>query len=68
MDDKATLAEAIRALEAPGARRIRLKAEMRAIDAELRPLVAAALRAGAPIRTVARMTGLTTTTVMTWRS
>lgn len=65
-DEAAERAEAERALEAPGARRIAAKAEMRKADEALKPLVLRAIKANVPIRRVAELTGLTTSTVMLW--
>jgi hypothetical protein len=67
-DETAAKAEAIKALEKPGSRRIKLKADMRQVDAELKPLVADALRADVPIRMVSKMTGLSLNTVLLWGS
>ncbi|MEW2223443.1 hypothetical protein AB0939_29815 [Streptomyces sp. NPDC006990] len=65
-DEAAERAEAERALEAPGARRIKAKADLRKADVQLKPLVSRAVRANVPIRRIAEMTGLTTNTVMLW--
>lgn len=65
-DEAAERAEADRALDAPGARRIAAKAELRKADEALRPIVFRAMKAGVPIRAIAKKTGLTTTTVMLW--
>src|SRR5690606_9123532 len=65
-DEAAERAEADRALDEPGARRIAAKAELRAADEALRPIVFRAMKAGVPIRQIAKKTGLTTTTVMLW--
>jgi hypothetical protein len=65
-DETAERAEAERALEAPGARRIKAKAELRKADEALKPVVLRAVRAGVPIRRIAAMTGLTTNTVLLW--
>ncbi|MBZ6212154.1 hypothetical protein [Streptomyces olivaceus] len=65
-DEAAELAEAERALEAPGQRRMIAKDELRRADDELRPLVFKAVQAGVSIRRIAAKTGLSTTTVMLW--
>jgi hypothetical protein len=65
-DEAAERAEAERALEAPGARRIKAKAELRAADEALKPLVLRASRAGVPVRRIASLTGLTTNSVLLW--
>lgn len=66
VDEAAEKAEALAALEKPGARRKRLKADLRAVDTELRPLVARAVRADVPLRVIAERTGLSVNTVMLW--
>ena len=65
-DETAERAEAESALDAPGAKRIKAKAELRKADAALKPVVLRAMKAGVPIRTIATKTGLATTTVMLW--
>lgn len=65
-DETAERAEAERALEAPGARRIKAKAELRKADEALKPLVLRASKAGVPVRRIAALTGLTTNSVLLW--
>jgi len=65
-DEAAERAEADRALDAPGARRIAAKDELRIADEELKPVVFRAMKAGVSIRRIASKTGLATTTVMLW--
>lgn len=65
-DEAAEKAEAERALTKPGERRMRAKAELRDADAALKPLVFRAVKANVPIRTIAKKTGLATTTVLLW--
>jgi hypothetical protein len=65
-DEAAEKVEAERALRAPGERRLRAKEELRRADDELRPVVVKAMKANLPIRRIAEMTGLATTTVMLW--
>ncbi|MFG2183405.1 hypothetical protein ACGFLS_32440 [Streptomyces abikoensis] len=66
VDEAAEMAEAIRALEGPGARRVRLKLDLREVDKQLKPLVARAVQADVPVRRIAEITGLSTNTVMLW--
>lgn len=67
MDDGAAeQAEAIKALQGPGAKRVKLRADLRRLDAELKPLITRAIKADVPIRKIAEMTGLSTNTVMLW--
>lgn len=66
VDEAAEKVEALTALQEPGARRIRLRADLRKVDTELRPLVLRASKANVPIRKIAEVTGLTTNTVMLW--
>lgn len=65
-DEAAEKAEAERALATPGARRIAAKTELRRADEALKPHVARAVKANVPIRRIAELTGLSTTTVMLW--
>lgn len=65
-DEAAEKAEADRALDTPGARRIAAKNELRRADEALKPLVFRAVKAGVSIRRIAEKTGLATTTVMLW--
>ncbi|WP_432159125.1 hypothetical protein [Streptomyces sp. bgisy153] len=65
-DEAAERAEADRALDAPGARRIAAKNELRKADEALKPIVFRAVKAGVPIRAIAKKTGLATTTVLLW--
>jgi len=65
-DEAAERAEADRALDEPGARRIAAKEELRRADEALRPVVRRAVKAGVSIRRIASKTGLATTTVMLW--
>ncbi|MGK4909978.1 hypothetical protein [Streptomyces albus] len=65
-DEAAERAEAERALNGPGARRIKAKAELRKADEALKPVVFRAVKAGVPIRLIAKKTGLATTTVLLW--
>lgn len=54
------------ALKPSGARRIRLLAQLDVVDAELRPLVAGAVRAEVSQRRISALTGLSTTTIRRW--
>lgn len=65
-DEAAERAEAERALDAPGQRRMIAKDELRRADEELKPYVKRAVKAGVSIRRIAEKTGLATTTVMLW--
>ncbi|MGW5679743.1 hypothetical protein ACWEV4_32485 [Streptomyces sp. NPDC003860] len=65
-DEAAEKAEAERALDAPGQRRMIAKDELRRADDALRPLVFRAVQAGVSVRRIAAKTGLSTTTVMLW--
>jgi hypothetical protein len=64
--ETAERAEAERALELPGAIRIKAKAGLREADETLKPFVRRAVKAGVPIRRIASLTGLTNNTVMLW--
>lgn len=65
-DEAAERAEAERALDEPGARRMAAKDELRRADEALKPLVFKAVQAGVSVRRIAAKTGLSTTTVMLW--
>ncbi len=65
-DEAAEKAEADRALDDPGARRIAAKDELRKADAALRPVVVRAVKAGVSVRRIAAKTGLSTGTVLLW--
>ncbi|MEU3148432.1 hypothetical protein [Streptomyces sp. NPDC006999] len=65
-DEAAERAEADRALDAPGARRIAAKDELRKADMALRPVVLRAVKAGVPVRKIAAKTALSTGTVLLW--
>lgn len=65
-DEAAERAEADRALDEPGQRRMVAKDELRRADEALKPVVFRAVKAGVSIRRIAAKTGLATTTVMLW--
>jgi DNA-directed RNA polymerase specialized sigma24 family protein len=50
----------------PGARRIRVLAELEQIDEELRPLVVSARLNEVSLRRVSKVTGLSTNTITSW--
>lgn len=58
--------EAERALESPGRKRLEAKERLRLADAELKPFVKQARKAGVPIRRIAYMTGLSQNTISLW--
>lgn len=59
-------AEAEAALKGPGQRRIRLLAQMDAIDAELRPLIRSAREVEVSIRRISELTAVSPNTVRAW--
>ncbi|MFE0873250.1 hypothetical protein ACIP29_37600 [Streptomyces coelicoflavus] len=59
-------ADAEAALRVPGQRRIKLLAELEAVEAELRPLVREARRMEVPIRRVTELTAVAPNTVRAW--
>ncbi|POX57446.1 hypothetical protein C3492_43540 [Streptomyces sp. Ru62] len=59
-------AEAEAALKGPGQRRIKLLAELEAIDAELRPLIREARRMEVSIRRITDLTAVAPNTVRAW--
>ncbi|MEU8030680.1 hypothetical protein AB0C13_18850 [Streptomyces sp. NPDC049099] len=59
-------ADAEKALQGPGQRRIRLLAELESIDAELRPLIVAAREVELPIRRITELTAVAPNTVRAW--
>jgi DNA invertase Pin-like site-specific DNA recombinase len=59
-------AEAVRRLVEPGAQRLRLVAELEAVDTTLRPLVVEAVKAGVPYRRIAELTSISRATVARW--
>lgn len=65
-DEAAERAEAERALEVPGAERIKLKADLRKSEDGLKPLVARAVKANVPLRRIAALTGLAQNTILLW--
>jgi hypothetical protein len=65
-DEAAIRAEAERALDEPGQRRMIAKDELRRADEALKPVVYRAVQAGVSIRRISAKTGLSTTTVMLW--
>jgi hypothetical protein len=59
-------AEAEAALREPGQRRIKLLAQLEALDAELRPLIREARRMEVPIRRITDLTAVAPNTVRAW--
>ncbi|MFJ6701120.1 hypothetical protein ACIQM4_34405 [Streptomyces sp. NPDC091272] len=55
-----------KALTAPGRRRIRLLAQLDALDAELRPLIQTARTMEVPLRRITELTGVAPNTVRAW--
>ena len=58
--------EAERALDVPARRRLEAKERLRLADAELKPFVKQARKAGVPLRTIAQKTGLSQNTISLW--
>ncbi|GAA3042528.1 hypothetical protein GCM10010519_76860 [Streptomyces lactacystinicus] len=59
-------ADAEESLRDPGERRIRLLAELRELEAELRPLIQAAREVELPLRRIEELTGVTPNTIRSW--
>lgn len=59
-------ADAESTLQGPGQRRIKLLAQLDEIDAELRPLIAAAREVELPIRRIAELTAVAPNTIRAW--
>jgi DNA invertase Pin-like site-specific DNA recombinase len=59
-------AEAAAALEAPGARRKSLRAELDEAESELRPLIRKAVAAEVPTRKIQELTGVSRVTITRW--
>lgn len=59
-------AEAEAALHEPGRRRIRLLAELEAVEAELRPVVVTAVRMEVPYRRINELTAVAPNTARAW--
>lgn len=59
-------ADADREVAAIGSRRVRLLAELEAVEAELRPVVRRAVECEVSQRRISALTGLSTTTIGKW--
>ena len=59
-------AQAVHGLSEPGQQRMRLTADLLALDLRLRPLVIRAAVAGVPYRRIAELTGISHATVARW--
>ncbi|MFB7957977.1 hypothetical protein [Streptomyces sp. NPDC056045] len=60
-------AKAEAALEPLGAKRIKLLAQLEALDAEIRPVVVEAVRMEVPYRRIRELTGVSPNTSAAWR-